>query len=135
MIRITAVLLLAGSAGACKSDAEKREENVQEAREKVIERTENVQKQQDDVVKAKADLAQARVEFLNSVDTRLQDLDARIVDSKTSAVVDQGRLATLRAEANALRTQVADETRPYADDVKTTFERIINDIQIELDRQ
>lgn len=135
IIRITAALLIAGSAGACKSESEKREEKVQEAREKVIEKTEKVQEQQDDVAKAKAELAEARAEFLSSVDARLNDLDARIVASKTNAAIDQGRLATLRAEASALRAQIADETRPFAQDVKTTFERIMSDIEAELNRK
>lgn len=135
MIRITAALLLAGSAGACKSDAEKREENVEEAREKVIEKTEKVQEQQDDVAKAKAELAQARAEFLSNVDTRLNDLDARMAASKTNAAVDQARLTTLRAEATSLRSQIADETRPFAEDMKASFQRIINDIETELNRK
>jgi uncharacterized protein involved in exopolysaccharide biosynthesis len=135
IVGITAALLIAGSAAACKNDAEKREENVQEAREKVIEKTEKVQEQQGDVAEAKAELAQARAEFLNTVDARLTDLDARIVASKTNAAVDHGRLTTLRAEANALRAQVADETRPFAQDAKNAFERIVADIETELDRK
>lgn len=135
IIRIGAALLIAGSFGACKSESEKRDENVQEAREKVIEKTENVQEQQDDVAKAKAELAEARAEFLGSVDARLTDLDAKIAASRTNAAIDQGRLTTLRAEALSLRTQIADETRPFAQDVRTTFERIYADIEAELDRK
>lgn len=133
-VRITAALLIAGSAGACKSETEKREENVQEAREKVIEKTQEVREEQDDVAEAKRELAQARTEFLNNVDARLKELDGRIAAKKANATVDQGRIATLRAEANALRTQIADETRPYAEDAKSSFDRIVRDIETELDR-
>jgi exonuclease VII large subunit len=135
IIRITAALLLAGSAAACKSDAEKRDENVEEAREKVIEKTENVQQQQQDMAEAKADLAKARAEFLANVDARLNDLDARIAAAKTNAVIDQGRLTTLRTEATSMRAQIADETRPFAEDMKASFERILNDIDTELNRK
>lgn len=135
VIHVTAALLLAGSAYACKSDAEKREDKVDEAREKVIEKTENVQQQEKDMAQAKADLVNARADFLTTVDARLQDLDARIVASKTNAAIDQGRIATLRAEATALRSKAADETQPYAADMKATFDRIMSDIDAELNRR
>jgi hypothetical protein len=78
---------------------------------------------------------QARRHVGAAVDKRLSDRDARIVAARPNAAIDQGRLATLRAEAAAIRARAVDEGQPFVNETRNTFERIIADIETELDRK
>jgi uncharacterized coiled-coil DUF342 family protein len=140
--KIMVALGLVVSAGACKSDAEKRAERVDEARERVADKQEDVRDEQedvreevDDVNKATEELADARAEFVAAIDKQMQDIDNRLTQARAKAGFDATRAIQLRAEAAALRAKAVDNTRPF--DVTTErseFDRIMRDIDTELGR-
>jgi hypothetical protein len=132
LMNIAAILLLASSFAACKSQDEKNQEAVENAREKVVDKQEKVEDRTIAAEKAKAELNQARIDFIMAVDKRLADLDARIVAAKTNSALDQGKIATLRAEAAAIRARAVDEAQPFAEDTRTSFERVIKDLEAAL---
>jgi septal ring factor EnvC (AmiA/AmiB activator) len=118
---------------ACKSDAEKRAERVDNARDRVADKQNDLADEQQDVKEAKADLAQARMDFINAVDKQLSDIDNRITLAKANAGFDSTRVIQLRSEAAALRAQAADTTYAFnAETERATFDRIMRDIDVEL---
>ncbi len=135
LTKITVVLGLLTLGTACKSDAEKRAERIDDQRDRVAEKQENLAEQQEDVAEAKVELDQARREFLATVDQELTDLDNRIAIAKTSGTVDQVKLAQLRAEAGQVRSRVADARVNFGEDERTLWDRVVRDIETELDRK
>ena len=135
LTKITVVLGLLALGTACKSDAEKRAERIDDQRERVAEKQDNLAEQQEDVAEAKVELDQARRDFLDTIDKELTDLDNRISISKTSSTVDQVKLAQLRSEAGQVRARVADTRMNFGDDERTTWDRVVRDIETELDRK
>lgn len=140
--KIIIALGLVVGAGACKSDAEKRAEDVEGARERVADKTEDlreeaedVRDEQADVNEVQAELAQARADFVAAVDKQLAEIDDKITMAKANAGFDATRVIQLRAEAAALRAQAADAKAGFEVELeRTNFDRIMREIDAELSR-
>lgn len=132
---IVCSLLLLGM--GCRTREEKAASDLKNAQQKTTEERQDLSKQRNDVVTAQTDEARARQKLVDTMDEKLRNLDARIEKLKTDSTttVDQTKLAQLRGEIASLRAQAADTTKTLPGDLQTNYDKLVRDVETELDRK
>ena len=75
------------------------------------------------------ELEQQRRQFVNAAEQRLQQVDRQLQALTAESNVDRGRIAVLRAEAEALRAKAADPNTTYSSQYSADFDRVMNEIE------
>lgn len=128
-------LLLVGM--GCKTREEKAVSELKNAQQKTTEERQDLSQQRNEVVTAQTDEARARQKLVDTMDEKLRNLDARIEKLKTESntTVDQSRLAQMRGEIASLRAQAADTTKTLPGELQANYEKLVRDVEAELDRK
>lgn len=132
---LTALAFYAATGAAMIGCKESPSEQVREAREKTAEKQEGLLEAQRELQQARAELAKARAEFVVASNERLAQLDAKIAELRQNRTskIDWAKIDELRASADRLRTEVGNNARVFAQDVRADFDRLVSEIERGLD--